>query len=43
MLLWRKPPVPTIDEFDSLREVEKETGQFCSVGFSLCTLQQFGV
>lgn len=32
-VIMEKPPVPTIDEFDSLREVEKETGQFCSVGF----------
>lgn len=32
-VIMEKPPVPTIDEFDSLMEVEKETGQFCSVGF----------
>lgn len=32
-VIMEKPPVPTIDELDHLRAVEKETGKFCSVGF----------
>ncbi|HHX01737.1 MAG TPA: Gfo/Idh/MocA family oxidoreductase [Firmicutes bacterium] len=32
-VIMEKPPVPTVDEMDYLRQVEKETGKFCSVGF----------
>lgn len=32
-VIMEKPPVPTIDEMDYLRSVERETGKFCSVGF----------
>lgn len=32
-VIMEKPPVPTVDELDYLRQVEQETGKFCSVGF----------
>jgi len=32
-VVMEKPPVPTVQQADNLRRIEKETGQFCSVGF----------
>ncbi len=32
-VVMEKPPVPTIEQMDKLRAVERETGQFCCVGF----------
>ncbi len=32
-VIMEKPPVPTVDEMDYLRSIEKKTGKFCSVGF----------
>lgn len=32
-VVLEKPPVPTIEQMDRLREAERTTGKFCAVGF----------
>ena len=34
-LVLEKPPVPTVQQVDDLMAVERDTGQFCAVGFQM--------
>lgn len=34
-VVLEKPPVPTVQQLDNLRKVEKDSGQFVSVGFQM--------